>query len=32
MGSVLQGSWGLGALLSSAAYALLYDSIGWRGL
>jgi len=32
MGSVLQGSWGLGALLSSAAYALLYDQIGWRGL
>jgi SHS family lactate transporter-like MFS transporter len=32
MGSVLQGSWGLGALLSSAAYGLLYDSIGWRGL
>jgi MFS transporter, SHS family, lactate transporter len=32
MGSVLQGSWGLGALLSSGAYALLYDSIGWRGL
>ena len=25
MGSVLQGSWGLGALLSSAAYALLFD-------
>src|SRR5277367_2772586 len=32
MGSVLQGSWGLGALLSSAAYGLLFDSIGWRGL
>jgi MFS transporter, SHS family, lactate transporter len=32
MGAVLQGSWGLGALLSSAAYGLLYDSIGWRGL
>jgi SHS family lactate transporter-like MFS transporter len=32
MGSVLQGSWGLGALLSSAAYGLLYDHIGWRGL
>src|SRR5690348_6078150 len=32
MGSVLQGSWGLGALLSSAAYGLLYDKIGWRGL
>src|SRR5262249_61102645 len=32
MGGVLQSSWGLGALLSSAAYGLLYDSIGWRGL
>jgi len=32
MGAVLQGSWGLGALLSSGAYGLLYNSIGWRGL
>jgi SHS family lactate transporter-like MFS transporter len=32
MGGVLQSSWGLGALLSSAAYGLLYNSIGWRGL
>jgi SHS family lactate transporter-like MFS transporter len=32
MGAVLQGSWGLGALMSSAAYGLLYESIGWRGL
>ena len=32
MGAVLQGSWGLGALMSSAAYGLLYDKIGWRGL
>jgi len=32
MAGVLQASWGLGALLSSAAYALLYNSIGWRGL
>jgi SHS family lactate transporter-like MFS transporter len=32
MGAVLQGSWGLGAVLSSAAYGLLYESIGWRGL
>jgi SHS family lactate transporter-like MFS transporter len=32
MGSVLQASWGVGALLSSAAYGLLYNSIGWRGL
>jgi MFS transporter, SHS family, lactate transporter len=32
MGSVLQASWGLGGLLSAAAYGLLYNSIGWRGL
>src|SRR5213082_635777 len=32
MGSVLQASWGLGAVLSSAAYGLLYTTIGWRGL
>jgi SHS family lactate transporter-like MFS transporter len=32
MGAVLQSSWGLGALLSSGVYALLYSSIGWRGL
>ena len=32
MGAILQGSWGLGAVLSSGAYGLLYDSIGWRGL
>ena len=32
MGGVLQSSWGLGAVLSSAAYGLLYNSIGWRGL
>ncbi len=32
MGAVLQSSWGLGTVLSSAAYGLLYDSIGWRGL
>jgi len=32
MSGVLQGSWGLGALLSSLAYGLLYNSIGWRGL
>ena len=32
MAGILQASWGIGALLSSAAYALLYDSIGWRGL
>src|SRR5271165_5463517 len=32
MSGVLQGSWSLGFLLSSAAYGLLYDAIGWRGL
>ena len=32
MAGVLQGSWGIGFLLSSAAYGLFYNSIGWRGL
>jgi SHS family lactate transporter-like MFS transporter len=32
MAGVLQGSWGIGALLSSLAYGLLFDYIGWRGL
>src|ERR1700720_2632505 len=32
MSGVLQGSWGLGFALSAAAYGLLYDHIGWRGL
>jgi len=32
MAGVMQGSWGLGGLLSAAAYGLLYNSIGWRGL
>jgi SHS family lactate transporter-like MFS transporter len=32
MSGALQGSWGLGALLSSLAYGLLYNWIGWRGL
>ena len=32
MSGALQGSWGLGFLLSSAAYGLLYNAIGWRGL
>ena len=32
MSGALQGSWGLGALLSSLAYGLLYNCIGWRGL
>jgi MFS transporter, SHS family, lactate transporter len=32
MSGILQGSWGIGFLLSSAAYGFLYTSIGWRGL
>jgi SHS family lactate transporter-like MFS transporter len=32
MSAVLQGSWGLGFALSSVAYWLLFDEIGWRGL
>ena len=32
MGSVLQGSWGIGFMLSSALYGLLFNYIGWRGL
>jgi SHS family lactate transporter-like MFS transporter len=32
MSGVLQGSWSIGFLLSSLAYGLLYDHIGWRGL
>src|SRR6266481_106732 len=32
MSGVLQGSWGLGFLLSALAYGFLYTSIGWRGL
>jgi SHS family lactate transporter-like MFS transporter len=32
MSGILQGSWSIGFLLSSAAYGLLYDSIGWRGM
>src|SRR5215468_11213646 len=32
MSSVLQGSWAIGFLASSAIYGLLYDYIGWRGL
>ena len=32
MSGVLQGSWSIGFVLSSLAYGLLYDSIGWRGL
>lgn len=29
---LLQGSWGIGFLLSSAAYGMLFNTIGWRGL
>jgi len=32
MGGVLQGSWGLGFMLSSGIYGLFYTSIGWRGM
>ncbi len=32
MSGILQGSWSIGFLLSSAAYGLLYNYIGWRGL
>src|SRR5919108_2288940 len=32
MSGVLQGSWGIGFLLSSAIYGLFYNYIGWRGL
>ena len=31
MGGVLQGSWGLGFMLSSGIYGLFYTYIGWRG-
>jgi MFS transporter, SHS family, lactate transporter len=32
MDGVLQGSWGLGFMLSSALYGLFYAYIGWRGM
>ncbi|HEY1936010.1 MAG TPA: MFS transporter [Acetobacteraceae bacterium] len=32
MGGVLQGSWGIGFLMSFAIYGLFYTSIGWRGM
>jgi SHS family lactate transporter-like MFS transporter len=32
MSGVLQGSWGLGFLLSSATYGLFYNYLGWRGM
>jgi MFS transporter, SHS family, lactate transporter len=32
MSGILQGSWGIGFLLSSVVYGLLYQSWGWRGM
>src|ERR1044071_2735132 len=32
MSGILQGAWGIGFLLSGLVYALLFNSIGWRGL
>jgi SHS family lactate transporter-like MFS transporter len=32
MAGLLQGSWGLGFLLSFACYGLFFNTIGWRGL
>jgi MFS transporter, SHS family, lactate transporter len=32
MSGVLQGSWGIGFLISFAIYGLFYNSIGWRGM
>lgn len=32
MGGILQGSWGIGFLLSFAIYGLFYNAIGWRGM
>jgi SHS family lactate transporter-like MFS transporter len=32
MGGVLQGSWGIGFLMSSLVYGLFYSYIGWRGM
>jgi len=32
MGGVLQGSWGIGFLMSSLVFGLFYDYIGWRGM
>jgi SHS family lactate transporter-like MFS transporter len=32
MSGILQGSWCLGFLLSSAVYGLFYDYLGWRGM
>src|SRR5271166_5892603 len=32
MSGVLQGSWGIGFLLSSVVYGVFFDVIGWRGM
>jgi len=32
MSGMLQGSWALGFLLSSAVFGLFYNAIGWRGM
>jgi SHS family lactate transporter-like MFS transporter len=32
MGGILQGSWGIGFMMSFAIYGLFYDTIGWRGM
>jgi Major Facilitator Superfamily len=32
MSGLLQGAWGLGFLLASLVYGLLFTSIGWRGM
>ena len=32
MGGIMQGSWGVGFLLSSGIYAVFYNYIGWRGM
>ena len=32
MGGVLQGSWGIGFMMSSGIYGLFYNLIGWRGM
>jgi len=32
MGGVLQGSWGIGFMISSGIYGLFFNTIGWRGM
>jgi SHS family lactate transporter-like MFS transporter len=32
IGGILQGSWGIGFMMSFALYGLFYNSIGWRGM